>query len=141
MLKYPVPGVGRRVGGVAVAVALCISGVYAVTAASGAALNPDTSASAPAGAAQVTGDAWLAQLMDLDVHNQNFAEVLRLIARKTGHTVVFSDRAEQRLKDHPDPVQMHFVQLQVKALLELISKVEGLSIRQSGDVIYVDVPH
>jgi hypothetical protein len=135
VLKYSSPGAVRRIGGVGAAVALCMAGSYAVTLASGTALAQKTAASSAP-----DGVDWLAQSIDLDVHDQSGREVLMTIARKSGHNVVFSDQAQQKLKEQAQPMKAHFVDIPVGALLKLIAQTEGLVIRQSGGVIFVDVP-
>jgi hypothetical protein len=127
VLKYPSPGFGRRLSGVAVAVALAISGIYMVTIASGS----------PAPKAVD----WMAQSIDLEIDDQTCREVIMTIARKSGHNVVFSDQAQQKLKGQTQTLKAHFVQIPVGAMLNLVAQTGGLAIKQSGDVIFVDVPH
>jgi beta-lactamase regulating signal transducer with metallopeptidase domain len=135
VLKYSFPGPVRRMSGVAVCVALCLSGIYAVTIASGAAPLQDTSAaSAP------NGVDWKAQSIDLDIQRQNVHDVLMMIARKTGRRLIFSDQAQQKLKKEQAQTMMtHFVDIPVSGLLDVMAKIGGLSIKQSGGVIFVDV--
>jgi hypothetical protein len=66
--------------------------------------------------------------------------VLMMIARKTGRRLIFSDQAQQKLKKEQAQTMMtHFVDIPVSGLLDVMAKIGGLSIKQSGGVIFVDV--
>jgi beta-lactamase regulating signal transducer with metallopeptidase domain len=136
-LKHPFPGFARRTGGAALAVALALSGIYAVTFASGTALAQKTSASSAS-----IRPAWLAGSISIELQNKEVGEALTELARQSGHKVIVSPEAAQKLKQK---VTMHFVDVQLGACLDLIVNTTGLVYRLSGaepgSVITVDVPH
>jgi hypothetical protein len=131
-LKYPPPGAGRRLSGAALAVALSASGIYAVTFASGTALAQRSAASsAPNGTDR------LDQRISIQVRDQDVREALRMVAQESGQKIFFSGQAAEKLKEK---LTMHFVDMKARDCLDLLLKTQGLVYRQSGGVIFVDVP-
>jgi beta-lactamase regulating signal transducer with metallopeptidase domain len=122
MLKYPAPGIGRRISGVGVTLALSVGSIYAVAIASG----------------PVATD-WMTRQITLESQNEKIRDVLLTIGRKTDHKIVFSDKALQKLEQPSQSVTLHFIDIQVSAVLDLFASTDGLAIKESGGVIYVDV--
>ncbi len=137
-LKSPAPGGARRMSGAALAVVLAVSGIYAVTFASGTALAQKASASSAP-----NGPDWLIRPISMELQNQEIGKALEIVARVSGHTLVLSPEATQKLREK---VTMHFVDVQLGAVLDLIMKTRGLAYRLAGDgsggmQIVVEVPH
>jgi bla regulator protein BlaR1 len=125
MLKYTSPGHVRRLSGVAFTVALTISGIYAVSFASGVALaEKPSSNSVDSTAKRIT----------LDANDKNTREVIMMIADESSHNILVSDQVSGK-------VTVHLKDVPWTKALEIVALSQGLVTRQSGDITLVDVAH
>jgi bla regulator protein BlaR1 len=130
-LKNPSPGAARRLSGAALAVALAVSGIGAVTLTSGTEPAQRTTASAAPNGAD-----WLDRPISIELRDKDAGEALRMVARESGHKIVVSAQAAEKLKEK---LTMHFVDVKTSACLDILMTTSGLVYRQSGGVIFVDV--
>jgi beta-lactamase regulating signal transducer with metallopeptidase domain len=116
MLKYSSPGRIRRASGVAIAVALAVSGICAVTFAS-----PPISEST-------------AKLITIDALDTDTRDVLKMIADKSGQNFLVSDEVRGKITVHLKDIPW------TKALNTVVLS-QGLVTKQSGDITLIDVAH
>jgi beta-lactamase regulating signal transducer with metallopeptidase domain len=125
MLKYSFPGRIRRVSGVAISVALAVSGICAVAFAS----SPS-----PAPSPTVTSVDSTAKLITIDAENADTKDVLKMIADKSGQNILVSDAVRGK-------VTVHLKDIPWTKALNTVVLSQGLVTRQSGDITLIDVAH
>ena len=116
MLKYSSPGRIRRASGVAIAVALAVSGICAVTFASPP--SPESTA----------------KLITIDAQDMDTRDVLKMIADKSGQNFLVSDEVRGKITVHLKDIPW------TKALNTVVLS-QGLVTKQSGDITLIDVAH
>ncbi|HEV7607876.1 MAG TPA: M56 family metallopeptidase [Steroidobacteraceae bacterium] len=125
MLKYSSPGRIRRASGVAIAVALAVSGICAVTFA-----TPPTPAQSPTpGSVDST-----AKRITIDAKDTDTRDVLKMIADKSSQNFLVSDEVRGKITVHLKDIPW------TKALNTVVLS-QGLVTRQSGDITLIDVAH
>ena len=120
MLKYSSPGRIRRASGVAIAVALAISGIGAVTFAS----PPSAESTAKL----------ITKLITIDAQDTDTRDVLKMIADKSGQNILVSDAVRGK-------ITVHLKEMPWTKALNTVASSQGLVTRQSGDITLVDVAH
>jgi beta-lactamase regulating signal transducer with metallopeptidase domain len=116
VLKYSSPGRIRRASGVAIAVALAVSGICAVTFASPP--SPESTA----------------KLITIDAQDTDTRDVLKMIADKSGQNFLVSDEVRGKITVHLKDIPW------TKALNTVVLS-QGLVTKQSGDITLIDVAH
>jgi len=115
MLKYSSPGRMRRASGVAVAVALAVSGICVVAFASPPA-EPT------------------AKLITIDAQDTDTRDVLKMIAEKSGQNILVSNEVHGK-------ITVHLKDMPWSKALNTVVASQGLVTKQSGDITLVDVAH
>jgi bla regulator protein BlaR1 len=116
MLKYSSPGRIRRASGVAIAVALAVSGMCAVTF-----------------AAPPSGES-TEKRISIDAEDTDTRDVLKMIAEKGGQNILVSDEVRGK-------ITVHLKDMPWTKALNTVVLSQGLVSRQSGDITLIDVAH
>jgi hypothetical protein len=125
MLKYSSPGHIRRASGAAIAVALAVSGICAVTFAS----PPSLAQSATPTSVEST-----AKRITIDAQDTDTRDVLKMIAEKSGQNILVSDAVRGK-------VTVHLKDIPWTKALNTVVLSQGLVTKQSGDITLIDVAH
>jgi beta-lactamase regulating signal transducer with metallopeptidase domain len=119
MLRYPSPGLSRRLTGIAVAVVVTVASAYAVSS---------SFAQAPAHAASGTAD----KKFSIEAKNTDTREILAMIARKGNTNILVGDKVSGKMTVNLKDVTW-------RQALNIVVQSEGLVSRQSGDITIVGV--